>query len=55
MKIEKKEVALVKVIWRNQYAEEATWEAHEYMKKRCTHLFESGGKAYQGTRSLLST
>ncbi|WMV37844.1 hypothetical protein MTR67_031229 [Solanum verrucosum] len=37
-----KEVALVKVLWRNQFVQEATWEAEEDMKKRYPHLFESG-------------
>ncbi|WMV51213.1 hypothetical protein MTR67_044598, partial [Solanum verrucosum] len=36
-----KEVASVKVLWRNQFVEEATWEAEEDMKKRYPHLFES--------------
>nr|AAV31171.1 Putative polyprotein, identical [Solanum tuberosum] len=38
-----KEVASVKVLWRNQFVEEATWEDEEDMKKRYPHLFESGG------------
>ncbi|WMV07782.1 hypothetical protein MTR67_001167 [Solanum verrucosum] len=50
-----KEVALVKVLWRNQFVEEATWEAEEDMKKRYPHLFEPGENPYQGTNSLLST
>ncbi|WMV47189.1 hypothetical protein MTR67_040574, partial [Solanum verrucosum] len=54
-KLRTNEVALVKVLWRNQFVEEATWEAEEYMKKRYPHLFESGGNADQGTNSLLST
>ncbi|WMV25394.1 hypothetical protein MTR67_018779 [Solanum verrucosum] len=37
-----KEVASVKVLWRNQFFEEATWEAEEDMKKRYPHLFEFG-------------
>ncbi|WMV36932.1 hypothetical protein MTR67_030317 [Solanum verrucosum] len=40
-----KDVASVKVLWRNQFVEEATWEAEEDMKKRYPHLFESGGNA----------
>ncbi|WMV59294.1 hypothetical protein MTR67_052679 [Solanum verrucosum] len=40
-----KEVASVEVLWRNQFVEEATWEAEEDMKKRYPHLFESGGNA----------
>ena len=40
-----KEVASVKVLWRNQLVEGATWEAEEDMKKRYPYLFESGGNA----------
>ncbi|WMV07907.1 hypothetical protein MTR67_001292 [Solanum verrucosum] len=40
-----KDVASVKVLWRNQFVEEATWEAEEDMKKRYPYLFESGGNA----------
>ncbi|WMV54971.1 hypothetical protein MTR67_048356 [Solanum verrucosum] len=40
-KLRIKEVALVKVVWRNQFVGEATWEAEEHMKKY-PHLFESG-------------
>ncbi|KAK4710372.1 hypothetical protein R3W88_004885 [Solanum pinnatisectum] len=54
-KLRTKEVALVKVLWRNQFVEEATWEAEEDTKKRYLHLFESGENADQGTNSLLST
>ncbi|KAK4737797.1 hypothetical protein R3W88_001494 [Solanum pinnatisectum] len=41
-KLRTKEVASVKVLWRNQFIEEATWEAEDDMKKRYPHLFESG-------------
>ncbi|WMV46275.1 hypothetical protein MTR67_039660 [Solanum verrucosum] len=41
-KLRTKEVASVKVLWRDQFVEEATWEAEEDMKKRYPHLFESG-------------
>ncbi|WMV41915.1 hypothetical protein MTR67_035300 [Solanum verrucosum] len=41
-KLRTKEVALAKILWRNQFVEEATWEAGEDMKKRYLHLFESG-------------
>ncbi|WMV30481.1 hypothetical protein MTR67_023866 [Solanum verrucosum] len=41
-KLRTKEVALVKVLWRNQFVEEATWEVEEDMKKRYPHLFEFG-------------
>ncbi|WMV26499.1 hypothetical protein MTR67_019884 [Solanum verrucosum] len=54
-KLRTKEVASVKVLWRNQFVEEATWKAEEDMKKRYPHLFEFGENADQGTNSLLST
>ncbi|WMV36773.1 hypothetical protein MTR67_030158, partial [Solanum verrucosum] len=40
-----KDVASFKVLWRNQFVEEDTWEAEEDMKKRYSHLFEFGGNA----------
>ncbi|KAH0729411.1 hypothetical protein KY289_000599 [Solanum tuberosum] len=49
-----KDVASVKVLWRNQFVEEATWEAEEDIKKRYPYLFESGGIVDQGTNFLLS-
>ena len=48
-KLRTKEVSLVKVFWRNQFLEKATWEAKEDMKKRYSHLFESGENADQDT------
>ncbi|XP_049373445.1 uncharacterized protein LOC125838428 [Solanum verrucosum] len=42
-----KDVASVKVFWRNQFVEEATWEAEEDMKKRYLYLFEFGENADQ--------
>ncbi|KAH0784270.1 hypothetical protein KY290_003868 [Solanum tuberosum] len=46
-KLRAKEVASVKVLWRNQFFEEATWEVEEDMKKRYPHLFESEENADQ--------
>ncbi|WMV13889.1 hypothetical protein MTR67_007274 [Solanum verrucosum] len=40
-KLRTKEVALVQVLWRNQFVEEATSEAKEDLKKRYTQLFPS--------------
>ncbi|WMV18372.1 hypothetical protein MTR67_011757 [Solanum verrucosum] len=40
-KLRTKEVASVKVLWRNLFVEEATCEAEEDMKKRYPHLFVS--------------
>ncbi|XP_019070688.1 uncharacterized protein [Solanum lycopersicum] len=49
-KLRTKEVALVKVLWMNQFVEEETSEAEEDMKKIYPHLFESGENAYQGIK-----
>ncbi|WMV33659.1 hypothetical protein MTR67_027044 [Solanum verrucosum] len=38
-KLRTKEVASVKVLWRNQFVEEATWKAKKDMKKRYPCLF----------------
>ncbi|XP_070005280.1 uncharacterized protein [Nicotiana sylvestris] len=38
-KLRNKEIASVKVLWRNQQVEEATWEAEEEMKRKYPHLF----------------
>ena len=32
-------MASIKVLWRNQKSEEATWEAKEDMKSKYPHLF----------------
>ncbi|WMV34407.1 hypothetical protein MTR67_027792 [Solanum verrucosum] len=52
-KLRTKEVASVKVVWRNQFVEQATWEAEEDMKKRYPHLFKSGEVPNQGTNPFL--
>ncbi|WMV08552.1 hypothetical protein MTR67_001937 [Solanum verrucosum] len=51
-KLRTKEVASIKVLWRNQFVEEATWEAGEDMKKRYPHHFPSESILDQGTNSL---
>ena len=38
-RLRNKEIASVKVLWRNQYVESATWEAEEDMIKQNPHLF----------------
>ncbi|XP_019250876.1 PREDICTED: uncharacterized protein LOC109229776 [Nicotiana attenuata] len=38
-KLRNKEISSVKVLWKNQKVEEATWEAKEEMKKKYPHLF----------------
>ncbi|WMV09689.1 hypothetical protein MTR67_003074 [Solanum verrucosum] len=54
-KLRTKEVVSFKVLWRNQFVKEATWEAEEDMKKRYPHLFEPRENPDQGTNSLIST
>ncbi|XP_049394756.1 uncharacterized protein LOC125859062 [Solanum stenotomum] len=39
-KLRNKEVAYVKVLWRNQQVEDVTWEAEEAMKSKYPHLFQ---------------
>ncbi|XP_070017449.1 uncharacterized protein [Nicotiana sylvestris] len=39
-KLRNKEIASVKVLWRNQQVEEAAWEAEEEMRKKYPCLFE---------------
>ncbi|GMI84444.1 hypothetical protein HRI_002113700 [Hibiscus trionum] len=41
-RLRNKNVALVKVLWRNHKMEEATWEPEDTMKKQYPHLFDSG-------------
>ncbi|XP_027772363.1 uncharacterized protein LOC114076857 [Solanum pennellii] len=48
-------VGSIKILWRNQFVEEATSKAEEGMNKRYPHLFESGKNANQSTNFLLST
>ena len=38
-KLKNKEVASIKVIWRNNNREEMTWEAEELMRKKYPQLF----------------
>ncbi|XP_070029986.1 uncharacterized protein [Nicotiana sylvestris] len=47
-KLRTKEIASVKVLWRNQMIEEATWEAEEDMKSRYPHLFEEQKENVEG-------
>ncbi|WMV46523.1 hypothetical protein MTR67_039908 [Solanum verrucosum] len=54
-KLRTKEVASVKILWRNQFVEEATWEAEEDMKKRYPHFFSSGEILDQGNNFLQNT
>ncbi|XP_017972512.1 PREDICTED: uncharacterized protein LOC108661134 [Theobroma cacao] len=40
-KLRSKDVALVKVLWRNHTSEEVTWEAEEDMQTKYSHLFNT--------------
>ena len=40
-KLRNKEIASVKVLWRNQQAEEITWEAEDIMRSRYPYLFKA--------------
>ena len=40
-RLRNKKIASVKVLWRNQYVERATWEAEEDMKKCYPYLFQT--------------
>ncbi|WMV58451.1 hypothetical protein MTR67_051836 [Solanum verrucosum] len=51
-KLRTKEVASVKVLWKNKIVDEATWEAKEDMKKRYPYLFPSREIPNQGTNPL---
>ncbi|WMV26553.1 hypothetical protein MTR67_019938, partial [Solanum verrucosum] len=42
-KLRTKEVALVKVLWRNKNREEVTWEADDGMRSKYPHLFQIPG------------
>jgi len=52
-KLRTKEVASVKVLWRNQFVEEATWEAEEDMKTRYPHLFVPNDDDVNGKSLIL--
>nr|XP_025609573.1 uncharacterized protein LOC112702627 [Arachis hypogaea] len=40
-KLRSKEIASVKVIWKNHSVEEETWEVEDAMRDKCPYLFES--------------
>ncbi|KAF3684292.1 hypothetical protein FXO37_01413 [Capsicum annuum] len=50
-RLRKKEVPLVKVLWRNQSIEGATWEAEADMRTKYPHLFSANSDSAQGTTS----
>ena len=43
-----KEVPLVKVLWRNQSVESATWEAEADMRAKYPHLFPTNPEHVKG-------
>lgn len=52
-KLRTKEVALIKVLWRSQFVEDATWEAKEGMKSRYPHLFVPPNDEIDGNNSFI--
>ena len=53
-KLKSKEIALVKVLWRNQKVEEATWVSEDDMRIRYPNLFASMEKETEGTIPIVS-
>ena len=40
--LQKKQISLAKVLWRNHKTEEATWESEEVMRQQYPQLFNEG-------------
>ena len=53
-KLRSKEIASVKVLWRNQKVEEATWESEDDMRIRYPNLFALMEEETEGTIPILS-
>ncbi|WMV08496.1 hypothetical protein MTR67_001881 [Solanum verrucosum] len=53
-KLRSKELASVKVLWRNQFVEEDTWESKEYIKNRYPNLFDPEEIRDQGKTNVLA-
>ena len=47
-RLRNKEVPLVKVLWRNQSVESATWEAEEDKRAKYPHLFPTNPEHVKG-------
>ena len=41
--LRKREIPMVKVLWKNHGVEEATWETEEKMRRDYPHLFHDSG------------
>ncbi|CAN4119665.1 unnamed protein product [Withania somnifera] len=54
-KLRNKEVASIKVLWRNQQVEEITWEDEEAMKSKYPHFFELEEKWVEKTVRISSS
>ncbi|XP_047267678.1 uncharacterized protein LOC124898098 [Capsicum annuum] len=52
-KLRSKEIASVKVLWRNQKVEEATWESENDMRVSYPSLFDSANGEMEGTILVL--
>ena len=42
-RLRNREIATLKVLWRNHLVEGVTWEVEADMRSRCCHLFSSKG------------
>ncbi|WP_353805520.1 hypothetical protein [Acinetobacter baumannii] len=45
-KLRSREIASIKVQWKNRPAEEATWEKEADMRERYPHLFTDSGTSF---------
>ena len=52
-KLRSKEIVSIKVLWRNQKVEEATWELEDGMRTRYPHLFDPVDDGVEGTTLTL--
>ena len=52
-KLGSKEITLVKVLWKNQKVEEATWESENDMRARYPSIFETVDDDMEGTNLIL--
>lgn len=48
-KLRSKEISSVKVLWRNQRVEGASWESEDYMRDRHPNLFDLVNEEMEGT------
>ena len=52
-KLRSKEIASIKVQWKNRPVEEATWEKEADMQERYPHMFTDSGTSFRSYFSFL--